>query len=318
MDIILARPRGFCAGVVRAVSVVEAALEAFSHPIYVVHEIVHNQRVVDDLRARGAVFVEDLDAVPDGAVVIFSAHGVPSATVERATARGLEVIDATCPLVTKVHLEVARHARAGREVVLIGHAGHPEVRGTMGRYDRSGGGAIYLVETERDVADLEVRNPDELAWVTQTTLAIDDARRIVAALEDRFPAITGPRKDDICYATQNRQNGVRRMAETVDLLLVVGGRNSSNSHRLREVGEQAGVRAYLIQEAADVDPSWLEGVETVGVTAGASTPEVLVQELIDRLGELGATGLVELDAPPEGVTFRLPERLAGVAIAEQC
>ena len=308
-EVMLARPRGFCAGVVRAVAIVESTLEIYGPPVYVLHEIVHNQRVVKELAARGAVFVEEMSDVPAGAVTIFSAHGVAEAVVGEAQRKRLEVIDATCPLVTKVHLEVARHARAGREVILIGHAGHPEVNGTLGRYDRSAGGEIYLVESVEDVAGLQVRNPEQLALVTQTTLSVDDTRRIIEALRSRFPTISEPRRDDICYATQNRQNAVRWLAGRADLLLVVGARNSSNSNRLREVGELTGVPAYLVQEAADLDPEWLRPGIRVGVTSGASTPEVLVQEVLDRLRQFGVDSVTEMDAAPETTTFRLPVAL---------
>ncbi len=309
MEAILARPRGFCAGVVRAIEIVESALELFGAPVYVLHEIVHNARVVVDLRARGAVFVETLDEVPGGATTIFSAHGVAAAVMERASERQLRIIDATCPLVTKVHLEVLRHARAGREVVLIGHSGHPEVNGTLGQYDRRWGGEIHLVESVADVSALQVRNPRLLAYVTQTTLSVDDTSRIVAALRERFPDISGPRRDDICYATQNRQTAVRRLAGMVDVLLVVGARNSSNSNRLREVGEQAGVRSFLVQSAEDVQHDWLGDGQRVGVTAGASTPEVLVQGVLQRLREHGVNQVTELGAEAETVTFGLPQAL---------
>ena len=310
MEAILAKPRGFCAGVVRAIEIVESALEAFGAPVYVVHEIVHNERVVDDLRRRGAIFVEAVSDVPDGATAIFSAHGVAGEVMRAAESRRLRVIDATCPLVTKVHLEVARHAREGREVVLIGHAGHPEVIGTLGQYDRSGGGDIYLVETVDDVWNLAIRNPVQLAYVTQTTLSMDDTGRIIDALRERFPDIVGPRRDDICYATQNRQSAVRQLAGQVDTLLVVGARNSSNSNRLREVGEQMGVPSYLLQSAEDLDSSWLEPGTRVGITAGASTPEVLVQGVVDRLRQLGVSQLREMESESETVTFRIPESLA--------
>ena len=309
MDVMLTQPRGFCAGVVRAIEIVESALELYGAPVYVVHEIVHNQRVVEDLRSRGAVFVETLDEVPDDAVTIFSAHGVSDALIKKAENRGLEVINATCPLVTRVHLEVIRHARDGREVILIGHAGHPEVNGTLGHYDQSSGGAIYLVQEVGDVGSLQVRNPEDLTYVTQTTLSVDDTATIVGALKQRFPKIIEPRKDDICYATQNRQTAVRELAPQVDLLIVVGARNSSNSNRLREVGEQMGIDAYLVQNAAELDESWFTGKERVGITAGASTPDVLVREVLDGLKRIGVGRVVEMDAEPEGVTFRLPVSL---------
>ncbi|MDA8383018.1 MAG: 4-hydroxy-3-methylbut-2-enyl diphosphate reductase [Betaproteobacteria bacterium] len=317
MEVILVRPRGFCAGVVRAVEIVVSALDLYGSPIYVLHEIVHNQRVMADLETRGARFVEGLEGVPSGATVIFSAHGVSAAMGRRAAAQGLKVIDATCPLVTKVHLEVARHARAGREVVLIGHAGHPEVNGTIGRYDRRFGGEIYLVETIADAGALGVRNPLDLAYVTQTTLSLDDARRIVAALEARYPRIRGPSKADICYATQNRQNAVRALAGVIDVLLVVGARNSSNSNRLREVGAQIQVPSYLLQDADELDARWLEGKFCVGLSAGASTPEVLVQNLLARLRELGALAVREAEGPAESVTFRLPAGLRRAATGNQ-
>jgi 4-hydroxy-3-methylbut-2-en-1-yl diphosphate reductase len=318
LDIMLAQPRGFCAGVVRAIAIVESALDIYGPPVYVLHEIVHNQRVVEDLRARGAVFVECLAEVPPGAVAIFSAHGVSAAVVGEAGKRNLAVIDATCPLVTKVHLEVARHGRAGREVILIGHAGHPEVIGTLGRYDRSQGGEVYLVETVEDVRRLEVRNPQELAFVTQTTLSVDDTRRIIEALRQRFPAISEPRKDDICYATQNRQNAVRWLAGHVDLLLVVGARNSSNSNRLREVAEQMGVPAYLVQEAGDVDASWFRPGTRAGVTAGASTPDVVVQEVLEKLRSIGVGTVTEMEAEAETTTFRLPAVLTRKMARKAC
>ncbi|MCB1821222.1 MAG: 4-hydroxy-3-methylbut-2-enyl diphosphate reductase, partial [Candidatus Competibacteraceae bacterium] len=289
----LANPRGFCAGVDRAIGIVERALDLFGAPIYVRHEVVHNRFVVDNLWQRGAVFVEELDEVPDGATVIFSAHGVSRAIQEQAAQRGLKVFDATCPLVTKVHLEVSRHARAGREVILIGHAGHPEVEGSMGQYDESAGGRMYLVETVGDVQALAVRNPAELAYATQTTLSVDDTARIVAALRERFPAIQGPRKDDICYATQNRQDAVKDLSRDCELLLVVGSRNSSNSNRLRELAEKEGAPAQLIDGPDDIDPTWLVGKTVIGVTAGASAPEVLVQQVIARLRELGAKTVEE-------------------------
>jgi 4-hydroxy-3-methylbut-2-enyl diphosphate reductase len=305
----LANPRGFCAGVDRAIGIVERALELFGAPIYVRHEVVHNRFVVDDLRQRGAVFVEDLDKVPDGATVIFSAHGVSRAVREQAARRGLKVFDATCPLVTKVHLEVSRHARAGREVILIGHAGHPEVEGTMGQYDESLGGQMYLVETVEDVMALELRDPTELAYVTQTTLSVDDTAWIVAALRERFPAIQGPRKDDICYATQNRQDAVKELSRRCQLLLVVGSRSSSNSNRLRELAEKAGTPAWLIDGPEDIEPTWLADKTAIGVTAGASAPEVLVQQVVARLRDLGATAITESAGREENVVFALPKDL---------
>ena len=309
MQVQLANPRGFCAGVDRAIAIVDRALELFGAPIYVRHEVVHNRYVVDTLRNKGAVFVEELDEVPDGATVIFSAHGVPKSVQEEAQRRGLKVFDATCPLVTKVHLEVARHARAGREVVLIGHAGHPEVEGTMGQYDRSAGGRMYLVDSTEEVAALEVNNPDELAYVTQTTLSVDDARVIIEALRQRFPNIIGPKRDDICYATQNRQDAVKQLAEVADVVLVVGSPNSSNSNRLRELAERLGKRAYLIDTAADLQREWFEGVERVGITAGASAPEVLVEQVIERLREWGVEQVADLKGQREEIIFPLPKAL---------
>ncbi len=309
MDILLANPRGFCAGVDRAIDIVERALETFGAPIYVRHEVVHNRFVVDKLRAQGAVFVDEIAEVPDGATVIFSAHGVSQEVRSEAAGRGLRVFDATCPLVTKVHMEVARHGKAGRDVVLIGHAGHPEVEGTMGQWNRANAGAIHLVETPDCVATLNPRNPEQIAFATQTTLSIDDTRAIIAALKERFPAIQGPRHDDICYATQNRQDAVRRLGQKCDLVLVVGSPNSSNSNRLRELAEKQGVPAYLIDGAADIRPAWLEGRTRIGVTAGASAPESLVREVIAHLREAGASGVNELDGEPENVTFALPKEL---------
>ncbi|MCI0667966.1 MAG: 4-hydroxy-3-methylbut-2-enyl diphosphate reductase [Methylococcaceae bacterium] len=305
----MTQPRGFCAGVVRAIEIVESALQIYGAPVYVVHEIVHNQRVVEDLRSRGAVFVETLDEVPADAVTVFSAHGVSEQMIRNAENRGLEVINATCPLVTKVHLEVVRNAKAGNEVVLIGHAGHPEVNGTLGHFDRRFGGEIYLVQDEKDVEALHVKNPARLTYVTQTTLSVDDTKVIVAALRKRFPEIIEPRRDDICYATQNRQSAVRKLADRVDLLIVVGARNSSNSNRLREVGEQMGVNSFLVEDANDLDLSWFTSDLRIGITAGASTPEILVQEVLRKLDELGVDKVVEMDAEPEKVTFRLPAGL---------
>ncbi len=309
MQVLLASPRGFCAGVDRAIEIVERALALFGPPIHVRHEVVHNRYVVDDLRRKGAVFVEELDEVPDDSIVIFSAHGVSRAVQEEAERRGLKVFDATCPLVTKVHMEVSRYAREGREVILIGHAGHPEVEGTMGRYDTRHGGAIYLVESPEDVARLQVRDPTRLAYVSQTTLSVDDTRRIIDALQARFPDLVGPRKDDICYATQNRQDAVKRLADQCQLILVVGSPNSSNSNRLRELAEHRGARAHLIDSADDLDPAWLAGVERVGVTAGASAPEVLVQAVLSRLRELGASEVVEHATVTENIVFALPREL---------
>jgi len=309
MDVLLANPRGFCAGVDRAIEIVERALETFGAPIYVRHEVVHNRYVVDKLRAQGAVFVDELVEVPDGATVIFSAHGVSQAVRGEADDRGLRVFDATCPLVTKVHMEVARHGKAGRDVVLIGHAGHPEVEGTMGQWDAANVGAIHLVETPECVQTLTPRDPQQLAYVTQTTLSVDDTQAVIEALRARFPAIVGPRHDDICYATQNRQDAVRRLGQQCDLVLVVGSPNSSNSNRLRELAEKQGVPAYLIDGAADIRPEWVEGRNRIGVTAGASAPESLVREVLARLREWGAAGVRELEGEPENVTFALPKEL---------
>ena len=304
-EILLANPRGFCAGVERAIEIVEQALARFGAPIYVRHEVVHNKFVVDGLRAKGAIFVEELDEVPTGQTVIFSAHGVPQAVRSEAGRRGLRVFDATCPLVTKVHLEVARMREQGREIVMIGHKGHPEVEGTMGQV----GDGIHLVEVVEDVANLEVADPQQLAYVTQTTLSVDDAATLVTALRARFPAIVGPKKDDICYATQNRQDAVKFMAPRVEVVFVVGSRNSSNSNRLREVAELLGVPAYLVDNAPGIDPAWLEDKKRVGVTAGASAPEVLVGAVVERLKELGASSVRTLEGVPERVTFPLPREL---------
>lgn len=309
MQIQLANPRGFCAGVDRAIGIVERALDQLGAPIYVRHEVVHNRFVVESLRARGAVFVDELAEVPDGATVVFSAHGVPQAVRLEAEIRGLKVFDATCPLVTKVHMEVMRHSRAGREVILIGHAGHPEVEGTMGQYDESCGGRMYLVETPEDVWRLPVRQPDELAYVTQTTLSVDDTARVIDALRERFPRIQGPKKDDICYATQNRQDAVRTLSRRCDLMLVVGSRNSSNSNRLRELAEKENTPAFLIDGPEDIQPDWLAGRETIGVTAGASAPELLVSQVIHRLQELGATAVTETPGIEENIVFALPRDL---------
>jgi 4-hydroxy-3-methylbut-2-enyl diphosphate reductase len=309
MDVVLANPRGFCAGVDRAIEIVERALETFGAPIYVRHEVVHNRFVVDKLRSQGAVFVDELAEVPDGSTVIFSAHGVSQVVRGEAGHRGLRVFDATCPLVTKVHMEVARHGKAGRDVVLIGHAGHPEVEGTMGQWDQANAGAIHLVETPECVADLQPRDPQQIAFATQTTLSIDDTRMVIEALQKRFPAIVGPRHDDICYATQNRQDAVRRLGQQCDLVLVVGSPNSSNSNRLRELAEKQGVPAYLIDGAADIRPDWLQGRRRIGVTAGASAPESLVRDVIEHLREQGATAVRELEGEPENVTFALPKEL---------
>ncbi len=310
MDIVLANPRGFCAGVDRAIEIVKRAIETLGAPIYVRHEVVHNRFVVDDLKQRGAIFVEELDEVPDGNTVIFSAHGVSKAVRDEATRRGLKVFDATCPLVTKVHFEVARHCRAGRDVVLIGHAGHPEVEGTMGQWRKeAGSGDIHLVEDVGDVMALAPRQPGHIAYTSQTTLSVDDTRVVIEALREKFPAIIGPKNDDICYATQNRQDAVRDLARVCDLVLVVGSPNSSNSNRLRELAERDGVEAYLIDGAHEIDPRWVDGRRHIGVTAGASAPDVLVQGVLDRLRELGASGVRELDGEPESMVFALPKEL---------
>jgi 4-hydroxy-3-methylbut-2-enyl diphosphate reductase len=306
MEVLLANPRGFCAGVERAIETVERALALHGAPIYVRHEIVHNRYVVEDLRAKGAVFVEELDEVPAGATVIFSAHGISKQVRAEAERRGLKVFDATCPLVTKVHVEVTRMLRAGYEVVTIGHRGHPETEGTMGQATHG----MHLVETLDDVASLQLATPDKVAYVTQTTLSIDDARAIVAALKARFPAIRGPKKDDICYATQNRQDAVKFMAPQCEVVIVVGSPNSSNSNRLREVAEHMGARAYMVDRAADLRPEWIAGKRRVGVTAGASAPQILVDELIARLKELGAGSVRQLDGITEHVVFTLPKELA--------
>lgn len=308
MKLRLANPRGFCAGVDRAIEIVERALDRFGAPIHVRHEVVHNKHVVENLRRRGAVFVEEVDEVPAGATLIFSAHGVSRAVREAAEQRGLRVFDATCPLVTKVHIEVAAHAREGRDCILIGHRGHPEVEGTMGQY-QSTGGRIHLVEDEADARALRVAQPGNLAYVTQTTLSMDDTARIVAVLRERFPAIAGPRKDDICYATQNRQDAVKQLALECQLVLVVGSPNSSNSNRLRELAERCGARAHLIDSAAEIDSAWLEGVVGVGVTAGASAPEQLVREVVVRLAELGAMAVAEDQGIREDIRFSLPAGL---------
>jgi len=311
MDILLANPRGFCAGVDRAIDIVERALEIFGAPIYVRHEVVHNRFVVDSLTAKGAVFVDELDDVPDDQTVIFSAHGVSQGVRRAAAKRGLKVFDATCPLVTKVHMEVARHCKAGRDVVLIGHAGHPEVEGTMGQWspDPPAGNRIVLVESLDEVATLQIPHPEQVAYVTQTTLSVDDTRAIIEALQARFPGMIGPRHDDICYATQNRQDAVRELAEQVELVLVVGSVNSSNSNRLRELAEKQGVPAYLVDGAQDIRPEWLEGLASVGVTAGASAPESLVRGVITRLQEVGDGSVRELNGIPENMEFALPREL---------
>jgi len=309
MDIKLANPRGFCAGVDRAIDIVNLALDQFGAPVYVRHEVVHNQFVVDELRNRGAVFVDEIDEIPDNVVVIFSAHGVSQKVQNEAASRQLKVFDATCPLVTKVHIEVSKFSSDGKECVLIGHAGHPEVEGTMGQYDHSAGGDIYLVEDEQDVIDLEVKSPDSLAFVTQTTLSMDDTSKVIDALRKKFPAIEGPRKDDICYATQNRQDAVKQLALEADVVLVVGSPSSSNSNRLRELAERCGCDAYLVDGAEDIERQWVAKAGTVGVTAGASAPEILVSGVIERLVELGATPPKELDGVTETISFSLPREL---------
>ncbi len=309
MKILLANPRGFCAGVDRAIEIVERALDRLPPPIYVRHEVVHNRFVVESLRAKGAVFVEEVDEIPEGAICIFSAHGVSQEVRKNARARGCTVIDATCPLVTKVHVEVVRYAREGRDVVLIGHAGHPEVEGTMGQFDDRFGGSIHLVETVDDALNLTPKNPDHMAFVTQTTLSMDDTAAVIDALRATFPQIKGPRKDDICYATQNRQDAVRDLASRCDRVLVVGSRNSSNSNRLRELAENCGTAARLIDGPDDIDADWLEGSQCVGVTAGASAPEVLVRRVVERLRELGGTTIQEREGVEETITFALPRLL---------
>ena len=305
MQVILANPRGFCAGVERAIAIVERALEKFGAPIYVRHEVVHNKFVCDDLRAKGAVFIEELTEVPSGSTVVFSAHGVSKAVREEAEQRGLKVFDATCPLVTKVHVEVGKMRNQAREVVMIGHKGHPEVEGTMGQ-SRDG---MYLVETVGEVAGLKVESPDQLSFVTQTTLSVDDASLVIAALHKRFPHIQGPKKDDICYATQNRQDAVKVLADQCDLIVVVGSPNSSNSRRLKEVAIGRNVPAYLVDGAAEIDPLWLVGRLRIGVTAGASAPEILVQQVVDRIGVLSGAKVVQLPGIDEGVSFPLPKEL---------
>lgn len=309
-DIVLANPRGFCAGVDRAIIIVEQALEKFGAPIYVRHEVVHNKFVVDQLRAKGAVFVEELDEIPSGSTVIFSAHGVSKAVRAEAEARGLHAFDATCPLVTKVHIEVEKMRKAGMEIIMIGHKGHPEVEGTMGQVDDPlNGGGMYLVETPEDVAALTVVNPDKLAYVTQTTLSLDDAARVIQALQARFPNIYAPKSDDICYATQNRQDAVKIMAKDCDLVIIVGSPNSSNSNRLREVAQNQGVEAYMVDNANYLQADWLINKQKIGVSAGASAPEVLVKEVIAKLQELGANQVEELQGVVENVVFQLPKNL---------
>jgi 4-hydroxy-3-methylbut-2-en-1-yl diphosphate reductase len=311
MQIVLANPRGFCAGVDRAIEIVERALQLFGAPIYVRHEVVHNRHVVERLRGLGAVFVEQLSEVPDGATVVFSAHGVSTAVENEAARRALQVFDATCPLVTKVHMEVAHFAREAREVILIGHAGHPEIEGTMGRFDTSFGGQIFLVENIEDVEQVAVRDPTRLAFVTQTTLSVDDTALMVAALRGRFPSLQAPRREDICYATQNRQDAVKKLLEQCDVLIVVGSRSSSNSNRLRELADRAGIPGYLVDGADDLQREWLSGKSTVGVTAGASAPEVRVQQVVERLRSWGADLPAELTGREEQVVFGLPRALRG-------
>ena len=308
MKLLLANPRGFCAGVDRAIEIVERALKIFGAPIYVRHEVVHNRFVVEDLRAKGAIFIEEVSEVPDESILIFSAHGVSKKVQEEGKHRGLNIFDATCPLVTKVHMEVAKFEKQGKECVLIGHVGHPEVEGTLGQYTSDEGG-IYLVETPEDVARLRVKNPNNLAFVTQTTLSVDDTSIVIDALKQHFPAIEGPRKDDICYATQNRQNAVKSMAKECDILMVVGSKNSSNSNRLRELSEKLATPAYLIDNAGDINPDWLHGKSCIGLTAGASAPELLVQNVVERLKQLGVSRVSELDGQPEKIEFSLPKEL---------
>ena len=305
MQIILANPRGFCAGVERAITIVERAIEKFGAPIYVRHEVVHNKFVCDDLRAKGAVFIDELADVPAGGTVVFSAHGVSQAVRSEAADRGLKIFDATCPLVTKVHVEVAKMRKEGREIIMIGHKGHPEVEGTMGQSPDG----MHLVETVADVGQLHVKDPTKLAYVTQTTLSVDDAERVVAALSDRFPGITGPKRDDICYATQNRQDAVKALAAQTDIVFVVGSRSSSNSNRLREVAELLGTEAHLIDNAEQIDAGWLKGKTRVGVTAGASAPEVLVQSVVETLADGQSDAASQLEGVEENVTFALPKEL---------
>lgn len=308
MKILLANPRGFCAGVDRAITIVKNALHKFGAPIYVRHEVVHNKYVVDELKSMGAIFVDDLDEIPDGNTVIFSAHGVSKAVREEAKKRGLQVFDATCPLVSKVHMEVHRASRKGQEVVLIGHKGHPEVEGTLGQYDETGVG-MYLIEDASQVNSLPIQQPENVSFVTQTTLSVDETRDVIDALRDTFPAIQGPRKDDICYATQNRQDAVRALAPLVDVLLVVGSKNSSNSNRLRELSERLGTKAYLLDDASQLQEEWFSNANSVGVTAGASAPEVLVQSVIDRLYQLGGSNLEQMDGVLEDTVFEVPVEL---------
>ena len=309
MQVTLANPRGFCAGVDRAIDIVDRAIELLGAPIYVRHEVVHNKFVVDNLRDKGAVFVQELDEVPDGNTVIFSAHGVSKKVQDEAKRRGLQVFDATCPLVTKVHMEVVRYSREGRETILIGHRGHPEVEGTMGQYDDSFGGAIYRVDSEEEVNQLDIKNPEKIGFVTQTTLSVDDTNTVIDALKVSYPNIESPKKDDICYATQNRQDALKKLVEKCDLVFVVGSPNSSNSNRLREIAEKRGVPAYLIDGADDIKPEWLEGKQNIGLTAGASAPEVLVQQVTARLNEMGATIMPDNQGIVETVSFVLPKAL---------
>lgn len=312
MKIVLAQPRGFCAGVERAIEIVERALEKYGPPVYVRHEIVHNKRVVNELRQKGAIFVEEVSEVPTGAVTIFSAHGVARKVEESADSRGLTVIDATCPLVAKVHKEGQRYSHRGYDVILIGHEGHPEVEGTVGQID----GTVHLISTPEDVETLEVHDPERLSYVTQTTLSVDDTREVIDALRRRFPSIQGPDVNDICYATQNRQQAVRELAKQVDVLLVIGASNSSNSNRLREIGQELAIPSYLIDDASALDPAWLDGKEVVGITAGASAPEKLVEELVDRLMSLGGTAVSTLDGLIENVRFKLPQEVRDLAPAQ--
>ena len=311
MKVFLANPRGFCAGVDRAIEIVERALELFGAPVYVRHEVVHNRFVVDKLNRAGAVFIDELDQVPDNSIVIFSAHGVAQSVREAGNKRGLKVFDATCPLVTKVHMEVARHCRAGRDAVFIGHAGHPEVEGTLGQWMESppDNNCIYLVESPDDVRSLKVRHPERIAYVTQTTLSVDDTQSIILALKDRFPAIQGPKNDDICYATQNRQDAVKELVQKVGLMIVVGSVNSSNSNRLRELSEKQGVTAYLIDDADDIEEAWFRGIDVIGLTAGASAPESLVQGVSERLEKMGGYQIEEVSGRPENMEFALPREL---------
>ena len=305
----LANPRGFCAGVDRAIDIVNRALDVFGAPIYVRHEVVHNKFVVDSLRERGAIFVDEVEQVPDDVILIFSAHGVSQAVRKEAEDRGLQIFDATCPLVTKVHIEVTRYSREGRECILIGHQGHPEVEGTMGQYSTANGGAIYLVEDEADVDALVVQDPESLAYVTQTTLSMDDTAKVIEALRNKFPKIQGPRRDDICYATTNRQDAVRQLALECELVLVVGSPNSSNSNRLRELAERCGTESYLIDGPDDINPEWIKNRTAIGITAGASAPEVLVKQVIDKLKACGAQAPIEMDGTPENISFSLPKAL---------